>query len=500
MTAKTLMVLGSMSSAGKSLLVTGLCRLYARRGWRVLPFKAQNMSNNAAVCSGGEIGRAQAVQAFAAGVEPRVEMNPILLKPEADNRSQVVVRGQVWDTCTAREYYKRRSALWLAVTGCLDQIKEEADLVILEGAGSPAEVNLAPGDLVNLAAARYAQAPCLLAGDIDRGGVFAQLLGTLWLLEDDDRRLIRGLIVNKFRGDASLFADGVRILEERGGVPVIGVVPYLRDHGIADEDAQPLDEPGAAWQPGGREIAVIRVPHISNFDDFDALRFEPGVRLKYISRPSELGRPAAVILPGSKSTLNDLAWLEQTGLAEAIRVLAAENVSVVGMCGGFQMLGEEICDPGRIESSIEKMPGLGLLPVRTEFDAHKTTMRSRARVIASGGFWDALNGQTVFGYEIHMGQTRGADPLFEIFERENNPTEVIDGAASADRRVFGTYLHGLFDNDNLRRAWLSSLGITPTSKSFIEARAAAYDRLADHLEASLDIQKLDQIISAGLSG
>lgn len=498
MTAKTLMVLGSMSSAGKSLLVTGLCRLYARRGWRVMPFKAQNMSNNAAVCSGGELGRAQAVQAHAAGVEPTVDMNPVLMKPEGDNYSQVVVQGQVWETLSGQDYYARRSALWEAVTQSFERVQAQADLVILEGAGSPAELNLRRNDLVNLAMAQHAKAPCLLAGDIDRGGVFAQLLGTLWLLDPVDRGLIRGLIVNKFRGDLALFADGVRILEERGGVPVIGVVPYLTDHGIAQEDAAGLDEDELRCPSGALELAVIHLPCISNFDDFDPLAAEPGVQLRYVRRLEELGRPGAVLLPGTKNTLGDLAWLERSGLADGIRRLAAEGVPVVGLCGGFQIMGEEVIDAEAVESKLARLPGLGLLPVSTRFEQQKTVTRSTARVAASAGFWSGLQGQMVTGYEIHMGQTENRSPLLQVGRREGQAVNVGDGACSADGKIFGSYLHGLFDNDALRGAWLESLGVRPMAGAFAERRSASYDRLADALEAALDMQQLDQIIAAGL--
>jgi adenosylcobyric acid synthase len=493
MPAKTLMVVGTMSTAGKSLLVTGLCRLYARRGWRVAPFKAQNMSNNAAVCSGGEIGRAQAVQAYAAGVIPTVAMNPVLLKPEADHRSQVVVRGQVWGAFTARDYYPQSSMLWQVVTQSLDELRREAELVIIEGAGSPAELNLKTGDIVNMAVARYASAPCLLVGDIDRGGIFAQLLGTYWLLDEAEQSLVKGFVVNKFRGDLSLFQSGIEELETRSGLPVLGVLPYLHNHGIADEDAAGLiSTPQSA--PGALDLAVIWLPHISNFDDFDPLRMEPGVRLRYVRRVEDLGRPDAVLLPGTKSTLNDLDWLQQTGLTQAIHDLHIQGASVVGLCGGYQMLGEEVYDPERVESSLEKLPGLGLLPVRTRFHAQKTVTRSTACITGGGGFWREIHGQTVLGYEIHMGQTEGAEPLLRIDSREGNLVEANEGACNQDGSVFGTYLHGLFDNDDLRRAWLKSLGGQPGQISFAEQRLRAYDRLADVIEGSLNIEKVDQII------
>jgi len=497
--AKTLMILGTSSSVGKSLLVAALCRIYARRGRRVLPFKAQNMSNNAAVCSGGEIGRAQAVQAYAAGVEAQVDMNPILLKPEADHRSQVIVHGRVWQTFAAGDYYPQKAVLWQAVTASLDRLRSQADLVILEGAGSPVELNLKAGDLVNMAAARYAAAPVLLAGDIDRGGVFAQLLGTLWLLEPEERALVKGLLVNKFRGDARLFDDGLRILRERGGVPVLGLIPYLHEHGIAEEDAVTVEESRPLAAPAAVDIAVIRLPRISNFDDFDPLALEPGVRLRYVGSPAELGQPQAILLPGTKSTLADLAWLHEQGLAAAICARARRGAAVVGICGGFQMLGEQVLDPQRVESSQETLPGLGLLPVTTIFRGLKATYRSQARICGGGGFWQALRGQAIGGYEIHMGETRQqGTALLEIFEREGRRVEVADGASSPDGRIFGCYLHGLFDNDAWRRAWLESLGVSGAVQDFRQRRAAAFDRLADAVQAAIDLPRLDAIIDEGV--
>jgi adenosylcobyric acid synthase len=501
MRARVLMVVGASSSAGKSLLVTALCRLYARRGRRVAPFKAQNMSNNAAVCAGGEIGRAQAVQAHAAGLEPHVDMNPILIKPEADSRSQVVVRGQAWRTLSAGDYYKHKAELWQAVTAGLDSLRAAYDLVIMEGAGSPAELNLKAGDIVNMAVARYASAPALLVGDVDRGGIFAQLLGTWSLLEPDDRALLKGFVINKFRGDPRLFDDGVRIIEERSGLPVLGVVPYLHDHGIAAEDAVTLEDGHApASLTAGPsadapvDIAVIRLPRISNFDDFDPLALEPGVRVRYVDSPEALGRPQAVILPGTKSTLADLAWLYERGLSAAIRGLARQGAAVVGICGGYQMLGQVVRDPERVESDREAMDGLGLLPVETVFAGRKAAFRSRAQIVSECGFLRELKGQPIDGYEIHMGRTAGAAPAVEIVERAGEPLRLPDGAASPDGRVFGVYLHGLFDNDNFRRAWLRSLGAQAANLDFRQMQGRAFDRLADAIEASLDLERLDEII------
>lgn len=501
MPAKVLMIQGASSSVGKSLLVAALCRIFARRGVRVAPFKGQNMSNNAAVCAdGAEIGRAQAVQAAAAGVKPTADMNPVLLKPEGDSRSQVIVLGRVWGTLGARSFYRRKEELWPVVTAALDRLRSAYDLVLIEGAGSPAELNLRATDIVNMAVARHARAPVLLAGDIDRGGIFAQLLGTLWLLETEERALVRGLIVNKFRGDPALFVDGVRILEQRGEVPVLGVVPYLPALAVPEEDAVALDATYLHQKGSGLDIAVIRLPHIANFDDFDPLRAEADVSLRYVHSTEELGRPDAVILPGTKSTLADLNWLRGQEFDKAIQQLAARGVAVVGICGGFQMLGRRICDPERLEAAAEEADGLALLPVETTFANGKATYQARARLRGGPGWLASVAGNEIEGYEIHLGQSRGGLALLDITQRNGQAVALTDGAASANGRVWGCYLHGLFANEGLRRAWLASLqrGI----ESAVEGSAAkadstldqALDRLADAVEIALDMRRLEAIL------
>jgi adenosylcobyric acid synthase len=495
------MVVGTTSLAGKSLLVTALCRIYARRGVRVAPFKAQNMSNNAAVCAdGAEIGRAQAVQAAAAGIEPTAQMNPLLLKPEAESRSQIVLLGRPLKTESARAYLARKQEFWSVVTASLDRLRREYELVVIEGAGSPVELNLKSRDIVNMAVARYAQAPVLLVGDIDRGGVFAQLLGTLWLLEPEERELVKGLVVNKFRGNMSLFFDGVRILEERGGVPVLGIVPYVRDLGIPEEDAVVLDEPlFDRSQDKDINIVVIKLPLISNFDDFDPLAAEPGVHVRYVSSTQELGRPDAVILPGTKSTIADLAWLRERGLAQRIVQLARENTPVVGICGGYQMLGQSIHDPDHVESSVGEIVGLGLLPIHTTFEDKKSTHRDEAVVLDAPGWLGALNGEAIYGYEIHMGQTSTASPWLEITQRNGQHVCVRDGTATSDGRIWGCYLHGIFENERLRRTWLSELGWLDNDQCApsLERYEAAFERLANVVEDALDVQKLDAIVGFG---
>jgi adenosylcobyric acid synthase len=502
MTARTLMIQGSSSSAGKSLLVTALCRIYARRGLSVAPFKAQNMSNNAAVCpDGSEIGRAQYVQALAAGIEPHVEINPVLIKPEADARAQVILMGRPLDTFSARDYYQQKDILWDSVRTALDSLRQRYELVIIEGAGSPAEINLRNGDIVNMAVALYAKSPVLLVGDIDRGGIFAQLLGTLWLLEPEERALVRGLVINKFRGDLALFGEGARIIEEKGGTPVLGIIPYLKDLYIPEEDAVALDLPEAGrLRPGvTTDIAVIHLPLISNFDDFDPFNADPGVSLRYVTSLQSLGEPDAIILPGTKSTVADLEWLRATGLAKAIIENVQRGVALVGICGGYQMLGYRILDPQRVESDRISTPGLSLLPIQTHFDSRKATYQARARINFSESWLAEMHGQTLEGYEIHMGNTQGNNPWLEIIARNGQRTHDPDGAIRPDGRVWGCYLHGLFANRQLRRAWLRSLGWENSIRSQRFAGdlfSEAMDRLADAVEGALDMGRLEEIIWA----
>lgn len=497
MSAKVLMVLGSMSSVGKSMLVTGLCRLYSRRGWLVSPFKAQNMSNNAAVCFGGEIGRAQATQAYAAGIDPSVEMNPILLKPEADTRSQVILRGQVWNTLDAIDYYAQKKILWNTVTASLDALLGENELVLIEGAGSPAELNLHDHDLVNLAVARYSQSPCLLVGDIDHGGIFAQLLGTLQLMQPTDRALVKALIINKFRGEINLFEKGIRIIENLGEKPILGVVPYLKDHAIPYEDAASISEEPPVTN-GLLDIAVIHFPHISNFDDFDPLKFESGVHLRFVRKVQQLGIPNVVFLPGTKNTIGDLKWLFESGLAEVIQMMAKNGVVIIGFCGGFQMMGLEVKDDLQLESSNKIISSLKLLPVRTKMNLKKIVTRSIARICIKNGFFNSIFEDQIVGYEIHLGQTESLSPLLEITNRENQIVSIFDGACSLDGKIWGCHLHGIFENDNFRSAWLKSLNVHPAKTPFKQLRQQSFDSLADLLETSLDISRLDRIIEKKL--
>ncbi|RPI94460.1 MAG: cobyric acid synthase [Chloroflexi bacterium] len=503
MTARTLMIQGASSSVGKSLLVTALCRIFARRGLKVAPFKAQNMSNNAAVCpDGSEIGRAQALQAHAAGTPLSSDLNPILIKPEADAHSQIVLDGRPFKSLSAYDYYTQKQTLWEHATAALDRLRAQHDLVIIEGAGSPAELNLKRGDIVNMAIARYADAPVILAGDIDRGGIFAQLLGTLWLLEPEERQLVRGFVVNKFRGDIRLFEEGVRILEEKSGLPVLGVVPYLKDLSLPEEDAVALDQPRFNPRDSSTsiDIVVIRLPVISNFDDFDPFRNDPGVQVRYAAQASEVRQPQAIILPGTKSTMADLAWLRERGFDRVIREHVQRGGALVGICGGYQMLGQMIHDPERIESSKESIAGLGLLPAETFFIPEKATYQVHARVTGQAAWLAGLPEPDLQGYEIHMGRTDSASTWLKIDTRNGLPCESADGSITADGRVWGCYLHGLFGNPAFRHAWLASLGWSPKSESPAPQETDRLDAsltyLADQVEAAVNMSEIERIIWA----
>jgi len=503
MTARTLMVQGASSSVGKSLFVTALCRIFARRGLKVAPFKAQNMSNNAAVCpDGSEIGRAQALQAYAAGTLLSSDLNPILIKPEADAHIQIVLDGRPFKSLSAYDYYTYKQTLWEHATAALDRLRAQNDLVIIEGAGSPAELNLKDGDIVNMAIARYANAPVLLVGDIDRGGIFAQLLGTLWLLEPEERQLVCGLLVNKFRGDIRLFEEGVRILQERSGLPVLGVVPYLKDLNLPEEDAVALDQQGFHSHNNSTaiDIVVIRLPLISNFDDFDPFRNDPGVQVRYAAQASDLGQPQAIILPGTKSTMADLAWLRERGFDRCIREHVQKGGSLVGICGGYQMLGERIHDPDHIESSNDNIEGLGFLPTETFFLPEKATYQVHAQVTGRTAWLASLSECDLQGYEIHMGRTTGVLTWLKVNTRNGIPCEFSDGSIRADGQVWGCYLHGLFRNTAFRHAWLSSLGWIPNSQSLapqeVDPLEKSLDYLSDGVEAAVDMSEIGRILWA----
>ncbi|MDO8567597.1 MAG: cobyric acid synthase, partial [Dehalococcoidales bacterium] len=459
MKARTIMVLGTASHVGKSMLVAALCRIFKNEGLSVAPFKAQNMSLNSYVTpDGGEIGRAQAVQAEAARLAPAVEMNPILLKPEANSRSQIVILGRPWKTVAAKDYYTLKSELWPVVTGALDKLRSNYEVVVIEGAGSPAEINLMSQEIVNMSVARYCRCPSLLVGDIDRGGVFASLLGTLWLLEPADRSLIKALVINKFRGDPKLLGLGIDFLEEKAGIPVAGIIPYYEGINIAEEDSVALEKSESKAIDFQVDVAVVRLPHISNFDDFDPLDKEDGVRLRYVNSVANMGHPDLIIIPGSKTTIADLDWLESSGLAQCIAGLYRKGTFVIGICGGYQMLGTIIEDPHHVESADSSRRGMGLLPVSTVFLATKDTNQIKGEVVAGRGLLGRAKGLPLEGYEIHMGRTKtDSARVFRLLERSGHPCRRLDGCMDASGRVLGTYIHGLFHNQELRRAILSQI-------------------------------------------
>lgn len=500
--AKSLMVQGTMSGVGKSLLVAGLCRVLAREGIRVAPFKSQNMALNSAITRDGlEIGRAQAMQAEAAGIEPTASMNPVLLKPTTNTGSQVIVRGKAIGTMPAREYFSFRASLVGQVREAYEELAREYDVVLIEGAGSPVELNLKRDDIVNMGMARLAGSPVLLVGDIDRGGVFAQLIGTMMLLEEDERRMVRASVVNKFRGDASLFADGMRILRERMGVPVAGLVPYM-DVDVDDEDSM-SERLLRRAATGLVDVAVVRLPKISNFTDFVALEAADGMGVRYVRDVADLGHPDLVVLPGTKATMADLRWLRTSGLEAALLRLVDAGVPLLGVCGGYQMLGTSVCDPRGVEGGGE-LAGMGLLPVRTTFGEAKRTTRTRGRFVHVDGALSALRGAPIRGYEIHMGQTvvEGGEPLVELLD-ENGEVVGLDGCQQGN--VYGCYLHGLFDEREACQAIATALlgargldGAAVRAVSMEAYRQQQYDVLADGIAANMDMDLVHRIIERGL--
>ena len=488
--AKCIMVQGTMSGAGKSLLVTALCRVFTQDGYRVAPFKSQNMALNSYVTADGlELGRAQAAQAEAAGIPCDVRMNPILLKPSSDTGSQLIVMGEVRGQYDAKEYFRMKRALIPEIMKAYNSLAEEHDIIVIEGAGSPAEINLRQDDIVNMGLAELVNAPVILAGDIDRGGVFAQLYGTVALLQPEERKRVIGTVINKFRGDVELLRPGLRQLEELTSLPVLGVIPWMKID-IDDEDS--LAPRLEKTETGGRplDIAVIRLPHVSNFTDFSPLEEHPAVGVRYVNRVEQLGKPDLIILPGTKNTMGDLRWLRETEIAEEILALYGSGTAVLGVCGGYQMLGRSLSDPENAESG-GTAEGLGLLPCETVFTGKKT--RTRRQAVCDAG---PFAGARLEGYEIHMGRTRSAAAPFCIME---DGTE--DGAVAEN--VFGTYLHGLFDSGELVErvaGWLAERKGIRIPEQKTENRAAyrnrQYDLLADTVRSSLDMKTIEQAMEA----
>jgi len=515
--ARVLMVQGTSTHAGKSVLVAALCRIYARRGMSVAPFKAQNMSINSFVTAdGGEMGRAQVFQAAAAGLEPHVDMNPVLLKPSSDVGSQVIVLGRPVGTMTTAAYRDYQGEVWPIVVAALQRLRAAHDLVVVEGAGSSAEVNLRGQDIVNMKVALHAGSPVLLVGDIDRGGVFAALLGHMEIFTPEERALVGGFVINRFRGDVGLLGPGIDFLRERTGVPTLGVIPYLVDWRGDEEDSVALDDKRYARPGAPLRIAVLRLPFISNHTDFEALAGESDVDLRFITSPGEAADAAAIVLPGTKSTIADLAWLRERGFEPVLARAAAAGTPIIGICGGYQMLGRRILDPESVESAEQEVPGLGLLDVETVFSGEKRTVRVHGE---ASGIALAPAGTAVRGYEIHMGRTTvaaGTRPLLHLRVAQNTEQRGAarthpDGAVSESGVVSGTYVHGLFDHRALRGAFLDGLRLAAglpvhgdlgcdsiaNDPSDGSREASAIERLADHVEAHLDMERLDAII--GLS-
>jgi adenosylcobyric acid synthase len=499
---RSLMILGSGSDVGKSIMVAGLCRIFRQEGIRVAPFKAQNMALNSFITpEGGEMGRAQVVQAQAAGLVPHVDMNPVLLKPSSEVGSQVIVQGRVYGNFPARDYYRLKPKLVKKVMESYRRLSQAYDLIVLEGAGSAVELNLKKNDLVNFSMAKKAGAAVLLVADIDRGGVFAATIGAYLLLTPTERRMLRGFIINKFRGDPALFESGVTIIEGRTRRPVLGVVPYANDLVLPEEDSVALSRKrlaGAGKEAGGLRIGVVRLPHISNYTDFDPLEQEPGVNLVYVDHRDEFGGLDLLILPGTKNTISDLLYLKDTGLFGRIQAYGRAGGRLVGICGGYQILGQEVRDPLGVEGDPRTEPGLALLPVVTTMAGAKTTTQVEARAR------DKTDCGVLSAYEIHMGETKAlgeGQPAFEIVSRNGRPLEVADGWVAPSRRVWGTYLHGLFDNDGFRRVFLQELQRTrpgldaaAPATSYENFQEAQLDRLADLLRRHLDMAQIKAMI------
>ncbi len=482
MTAKAVMVLGTTSGAGKSWLTTAMCRHYARLGLKVAPYKAQNMSNNARVVDGGEIGSAQYFQALAANRTPEVRMNPLLLKPEKDTQSQVILMGQVNAELSKMDWRGRSAHVWPVVASALDELMTENDVVVIEGAGSPAEINLKHSDIVNMRVARHVNAACLLVTDIDRGGAFAHLYGTWAMLDTAEQKLINGFVLNKFRGDAQLLAPGPQMLQDLTGVPTVATLPMWWQHGLPEEDGV-FDDRTMATGMVTKTIAVVAYPRISNLDEFQPLKNVPGVRLVWARSPADVLNADWIILPGSKATSSDLAWLRAQGLDAAITAHASRGGAVLGICGGLQMLGEALIDPHGIDGNA---PGLGLLPVVTVFDLDKTVQHRQTTFMQLNGPWSALSNVAIQGYEIHHGQTA---PHAAMAAAGDVAKAVMPDARAWQNpagNVLGLYLHGMFEDPRVLQA-LFGVSV-PTLDS-------VFDGLADYIEQHFDAGVLDSLIA-----
>ena len=503
--AKKVMFQGTSSHVGKSILTTAFCRILTQDGYNTAPFKAQNMALNSYVTrSGGEMGRSTVAQAEAAGVEPIVQMNPVLLKPTGNSCSQVILLGKSVGNYSASDYQNKYSQqAWDSVKKSLDHMETHYDILVIEGAGSPAEVNLKKNDIVNMRIAKECQSPVFLIADIDRGGALASIVGTLELLDEEERRLVKGLVINKFRGDITLLEPALTFLEERTGIPVLGVIPYLDQLGIDDEDSVSLQDMPKDSVMRDIHIAVIQTPKISNFTDFDAFTHEPDVNVRFVQQGDLIGNPDVIILPGSKNTTEDLLYLKHHGYADEIKELADRGTPVIGICGGYQMLGEKVCDPLHVESDKDEVTGLGLLPYITTMQGEKNTYQVEFNC-KNLPFLDMnFSAENLKGYEIHMGETvltGSAQSLFNIVRRSNAPVDLQDGFINDKHHVFGTYCHGVFDNDHLRRSVINALrkrkGLHPLDVKFKyrEYKEAEFDRLAAIVRKHFDMKKFYEIL------
>lgn len=508
--AKAIMIQGTMSNAGKSLLTAGLCRIFKQDGYKVAPFKAQNMALNSFITKEGlEMGRAQVVQAEAAGIEPSVLMNPILLKPTNDMASQVIVNGEVHSNMDAKEYYKHKREMVPEIEKAYGTLAGEYDIIVIEGAGSPAEINLQENDIVNMFMAHLAKAPVLLAGDIDRGGVFASLVGTMTLLSVEDKKMVKGTIINKFRGDKAILQPGLVMLEELIDVPVVGVVPYLSVD-IDDEDSL-TQRFTRKDKVAAIDIVVIRLPRISNFTDFNVLEYSDAVSLRYVADPGMLGDPDLIILPGTKNTMEDLLWMRQNGLEAAVIKHGSKGKPIFGICGGFQMLGTELSDPYGVEHG-GTLCGMGLLPTATVFEKEKTRTQVEGSFTTGGnGYFADLDGVSFEGYEIHMGQSepvKGGDgvvctPLTMITQVNQEKCSKEQGLFKG--AIYGSYIHGIFDSENVAKTIIARLlrekGLSEEMAEGLDVKAykeRQYDLLAEGMRKNLDMDKIYEILNEGV--
>ena len=503
--AKPIMIQGTMSNAGKSIVVGGLCRVFKQDGYRAVPFKSQNMALNSFITKDGlEMGRAQVMQAEAAGIEPCVEMNPVLLKPTSDMGSQVIVNGKVRDVMSAKEYYRYKKQLIPDIQKAYETLSSKNDIIVIEGAGSPAEINLKQDDIVNMGMAKMAKAPVLLVGDIDRGGVFAQLAGTMMFLDEDEKNYVKGMIINKFRGDAEILRPGLWMLEDRVKVPVIGVVPYF--HLDIDEEDSLSERLTGTKKRGILDVVVIRFPRISNFTDFQVLSYYEEVTLRYIDRLPDFGCPDLILLPGTKNTMADLKWFRESGLEGKVQRAAKEGTPVIGICGGYQMLGEKLLDPDGGEAgdgSPKEMKGVGLLPVCTEFTKEKERTRVQGMMTVTEGMFGQLNGCKVEGYEIHMGRTDCTKGQSLTVIKNAEGEEKREGCISGN--VCGTYIHGFFDSqevsERLIRMLLERKGYDPQTVKGMDLNAykeEQYDKLAQIIRNNLDMEAIYRILEEGV--